>query len=79
MSKNKVLEDPTAYKTRSCSRNFIAPRKERATTGGPFMTPGDSYGVGFRNPIGTEKVSGMKSGPIPQESVCFPSEEALRK
>ncbi len=77
MSKEKVLHDPIAYKARMTSREFAAPRKEQATTG-RYMDAGDSYGVGFRTPVGTEKCSSMAKGPIPQESVCFPCDPAIR-
>jgi len=78
MSKEKVLKDPIAYKARVSDLEFAAPRKERATTG-RFMPAGDDYGVGFRQPVGTQgNPTSMKSGPIPQESVCFRSDEAIR-
>lgn len=52
------------------SKTFASPSKEQATTG-RFMPPGDDYGVGFNQPIGKEKVSGMASGPIPQANKCI--------
>jgi len=77
MSKEKVLHDPIAYKARVSNIDFAAPTKEQGTTG-RFMPPGDAYGVGFRTPVGRETPRSMKEGPIPQESVCFLSSEAIR-
>lgn len=78
MSKEKVLHDPIAYKARGADVEFAAPRKERATTG-RYMSAGDMYGSGFKNPVGTKgNPTSMKSGPIPQEAVCFRSDEAIR-
>lgn len=79
MSKEKVLKDPIAYKSRMADVEFAAPRKEQATTG-RFMAAGSDYGVGFRQPVGTPgNPTSMKSGPIPQEAVCFRSDEAIRR
>lgn len=36
-----------------------------------FLTQGHDFGVGHRQPVGTEKCSPMESGPIPQKSMCF--------
>ena len=65
------FKDSIAYKQRKTSSPFAAPTKEQATTG-RFMDAGDNYGVGHRNPIGAFKQS--NETPIPQKSVCFPSE-----
>jgi hypothetical protein len=70
----KVFHNPIAPKMRKSSRTFIAPTKEQATTG-YFMDAGDSYGVGFRVPVGKEKPSGKHA--IPMESKCFPSDQAI--
>jgi hypothetical protein len=79
MSKEKVLHDPIAYKARMADIEFAAPRKERATTG-RFMPPGDSYGTGFRQLVGRKgDPTSVKSGPIPQESVCFLSDDSIRR
>lgn len=78
MSKEKVLHDPIAYKSRMCSKEFAAPRKEQATTG-TYMSGGDSYGVGFKTPVGSFKAKSIDKGPIPMESVCFHSSDAIRK
>jgi len=78
MSKEKVLHDPIAYKERVADIEFADPRKERATTG-RYMPAGDSYGVGFRTPVGRFDPRSMAKGPIPQESVCFLSDEAIRR
>jgi hypothetical protein len=77
MSKGKVLKNPIAPKERVCSREFVAPTKERATTG-RFMSAGDYSGVGFRVNVGTEgKTTGLAEGPIPQRSMCFRPDEAV--
>ena len=79
MSKEKVLKDPIAYKKRMANPEFANPRKEQATTG-RCMPAGDDYGVGFRQPVGNVgNPKSVASGPIPQESVCFPSDEAIRR
>jgi hypothetical protein len=79
MSKEKVLHNPIAYEARKADIEFAAPRKERATTG-RFMPPGDDYGIGFRQPVGTPgNPKSMQSGPIPQEASCFLSDEAIRR
>jgi hypothetical protein len=69
------FKDPIAYKKRTTSYDFAAPRKERATTG-RFMDAGDNYGVGHTQPVGTEKMSAKS--PIPQKAFCFDPDEAIR-
>ena len=64
------FKNPLSPKERRTSRNYAAPTKEQATTG-RWMNAGDDYGLGHRTPVGTEKVSGMSSGPIPQKSKCM--------
>lgn len=79
MTKEKVLKDPIAYKERGADIEFAAPRKERATTG-RYMSAGDMYGTGFRQPVGHANApKSLAQGPIPQEAVCFRSDEAIRK
>lgn len=78
MSKEKVLKDPIAYKATMSDIEFAAPRKERATTG-RYMSAGDVYGTGFKTPVGKESPRPMNKGPIPQESACFLSDEAIRR
>lgn len=75
--KKKVLHDPIAYKERVVDIQFMAPRKERTTTG-RYMPAGSYYGTGFRTPVGKESAKGMKSGPIPQDACAFYPEEAIR-
>jgi hypothetical protein len=72
----KPFKDPIEDKNRTSSYDFVAPTKEQATTG-RFMCAGDGHGVGHRTPVGTEKVSGMKSGPIPQKAFCTDPEEII--
>lgn len=69
-----AFKDPIKPKYRKSSKNFIAPRKEQATTG-TWMTPGDDYGVGFRVPVGKERVSSVSA--VPMESKMFRQEEAI--
>jgi hypothetical protein len=80
---NKSFPDPIAPTKRVAPKAdvpkpwpFRAPTKEEATTG-RFMEAGDDYGVGFRSPVGKEKAGSMESGPIPQRSKCFPSDQAV--
>lgn len=74
--KKSEFKDPIRPKVRVTSRDFVAPTKEQATTG-EFMRAGDYHGVGFRQPVGKEKASSLKDGPIPQDSKCFPSSQAI--
>lgn len=69
----KHFKDALAIKERLSSRNFAAPSKEKATTG-RFMSAGDNYGVGHRQPISGE---GSKESPIPQKSMCFSADDAI--
>jgi hypothetical protein len=62
--KKPPFKDPIAVKSRTTSKDFVAPTKEQATTG-RFMQAGDDYGVGHRTPVGTFKASSIESGPIP--------------
>lgn len=50
-------------KDRRSSKDFVAPTKEQATTG-RFMSAGDKYGVGHRNPIGSFKQSDKGAVPM---------------
>ncbi len=59
----KPFRDPIEAKSGSTSKTFAAPTKEQATTG-RFMVAGDNYGVGFKQPVGKESASGIKSGPL---------------
>jgi hypothetical protein len=70
----KPFKDPIAPKSRKADKNFVAPTKEGATTG-RFMPPGDDYGVGFRTPVGTEKVSSKEV--IPMKSKCFSPDDTI--
>ncbi len=70
------FKDPIAYSKRSTSKSFVAPTKEQATTG-RFMDAGDYYGVGHKQPVGTEKMS--DKSPIPQKAFCFKEAEAIRE
>lgn len=60
----KPFKDPIAPKERVCSKDFKGPTKEEATTG-RYMSAGDNYGSGFKNPVGSDKVS--SKSPIPRK------------
>lgn len=68
----KNILDPN--KDRKSSKDFVAPTKEQATTG-RYMNAGDKYGVGHRNPVGTEKVSNIS--PIPRQAACFDPDSVI--
>lgn len=70
----KFYENPHAPRKRQSSYDFAAPTKEQATTG-RFMCAGDDYGVGFRQPSGKEKASGLEDGPIIMKSSCVDPNE----
>lgn len=66
------FKDRTRVKQKSYGQypwDFKAPSKDYSHSG--EIQCGDSYGVGMAQPIGTEKPSPLKSGPIPQESKCW--------
>ena len=58
------FKDVLAVKSRTTSKDFVAPTKEQATTG-RFMSAGDDYGIGRKAPVGKFKSSSIQSGPIP--------------
>lgn len=64
------FKNPLAPRERQTSSTFDAPEKEEATTG-RWMQAGDNHGVGFRQPVGKFKPSGMSEGPIPQHTKCM--------
>lgn len=55
--------------------SFKAPSYDQRTS--CSIPGGDSYGVGFANPIGTTKVTPITSGPIPQKSMCFSPDDVV--
>jgi hypothetical protein len=65
------FKDPIQPKHRSSSRTFVAPTKDQATTG-RFMPGGDSYGVGFNQPVGSHKVSSKPA--MPMKAFCMSPE-----
>lgn len=74
--KDKILKDPIAVKKKVDGKwpwTFNAPTKDQAHSG--YLSAGNDYGVGYRQPVGKEKASGPASGPIPQESHCFSPNE----
>lgn len=78
---NKVLKDPIAVKKRTQDGlkewSYKAPSYDNRTS--CSVTAGDSYGIGHRTPVGTEKCSSMESGPIPLQSKCFSPDEIFNK
>ena len=73
---NKVLKDPLAVKKKSNGKwpwGYNAPTKDQAHSG--YLSAGDDYGIGRRQPVGTKKVTGVASGPIPQKASCFSPDE----
>jgi len=66
------FKDPIEAKSRKSEVPFHDPTKEQATTG-RFMSPGDSHGVGFKNPVG--KFSASNEGPIPRKAMAFSPEK----
>jgi hypothetical protein len=75
----KILADPTAPKQKKNGRwpwSYNAPTKDQAHSG--FLSAGNDYGVGHRNPVGKEKASSYEAGPIPQQSKCFSPNEIFQ-
>ena len=69
---SKVLKDPDKVKVKTGGKypfDFKAPTYDNRTSGS--ISAGDYYGVGIRQPVGTEKYSGVESGPIDRKSECF--------
>lgn len=83
----KALKDPLAVKNAERGQTykkgplplgeFKAPSYDNRTS--CSVSAGDDYGIGHRTPVGTEKASPMKSGPIPQSSYSFKPEEIFNK
>ena len=69
----KHFKDALSIRERLSSRNYAAPTKEQATTG-RFMSAGDNYGTGHKQPICEGK---SKESPIPQKSMCFSADDML--
>ena len=53
--------------------SFKAPSYDNRTS--CSVSAGDDYGVGHKTPVGSHKVSGMGSGPIPQKAKMFSPDE----
>jgi hypothetical protein len=73
---NKVLKDPIAVKAKSDGKwpwTYNAPTKDQAHSG--YLSAGDNYGIGRRQPVGKMNASGPESGPIPQKAHCFSPNE----
>lgn len=76
----KVLDDRTAVKTKKDGTwpwSYWAPTKDQAHSG--YLSAGNDYGQAVKNPVGTEKASGLDKGPIPQQTGCFSPEVIFGK
>lgn len=76
----KPFKDRTAPKQKVNGMypwDYAAPTKDQAHSG--YLSAGDDYGVGIRQPVGTFKTSSMASGPIPQTSKGFSPNEIFDK
>jgi hypothetical protein len=72
----KPFKDPIEVKTKKDGVypwGFNAPSYDNRTS--CSIPAGNDYGIGHRTPMGSMQVSGMKGGPIPQESKCFSPDE----
>lgn len=80
MSIEKVLKDPikARQKTRDGQKewSYKAPSYDNRTS--CSMAAGDNYGIGFRCPTGSEKVSPYESGPIPMKSGVFSPDKIFK-
>jgi hypothetical protein len=75
----KPFEDPIGVKERTNGQfewSFKAPSYDNRTSSS--IPGGDYYGMGYRTPVGKEKASDMRSGPIPQTSKCFSPREIFK-
>jgi hypothetical protein len=75
----KMLADPTAPKQKKNGMypwDYAAPTKDQSHSG--FLSAGNDYGTGHRNPVGKDKASSYDSGPIPQQSKCFSPNEIFK-
>lgn len=75
----KPFHDPIAPKGKHDGKypfEFNAPSYDNRTSSS--VSAGDSYGVGFRTPVGKYNAAPISSGPIPQHSKCFPPSEVMR-
>lgn len=73
---NKILKDRTAVKKKDDGKwpwTFNAPTKDQAHSG--YLSAGNDYGSGIRQPVGKEKAGSYASGPIPQKAHCFSPDE----
>lgn len=78
MTKGKVIRSkikPAKKEDGVYPFEFKAPSYDNRTS--CSMKAGNDYGVGFRTPIGKDKASSMKSGPIPQESYSFSPDDVM--
>lgn len=76
MAKKGSFANPIAPRENTCSFDFVAPSKEQATTG-RFMDAGNTYGVGFRQPVGHEGAPKERAPTMPMESKCFSPDDTI--
>ena len=75
----KPFKDPIAVKQKKNGIypwDFAAPCKDISHDG--FLSAGNDYGVGHRNPVGKESAGSFESGPIPQTSKCWNPRETFK-
>lgn len=75
-----MFKDPIKpkQKTRDGQKewDFKAPAYDNRTS--RAISAGDDYGIGFRQPVGKEKASGVADGPIPQNAYSRAAENVLK-
>lgn len=75
----KPFKDPIEVKTKKNGIypwSFAAPSKDIAHDG--FLSAGNDYGSGIRQPVGKMAAKGPESGPIPQTSKCWNPDETFK-
>lgn len=68
----KYFKDPIEPRKKEDGKypfDFKSPSYDNRS--GESIRAGDNYGVGFTQPVGKEKASGLESGAIPMKSKCF--------
>ncbi len=55
--------------------SFKAPRYDQRTS--CSIPGGDSYGVGFTNPVGKFEARSLNDGPIPQRAMAFSPDDVV--
>lgn len=76
MKKKGSFENPIEPTKRQMEFPFQAPTRDKVSTG-YFMSPGDNYGVGFRQPVGKEGNPSQMAKTLPMKSKCFSPDEII--